>query len=72
MGKKRGLSVVERAKIATLNEEGVLRKANIKKTDFGSFQDLYRSGRPKVTSQKDDHLMMRMVVRLPTCSNKNI
>ena len=34
MGKNRGLSVVERTKIVTVNEERVFRKANIKKPKF--------------------------------------
>ena len=33
---------------------------------------MYRSERPRVTSQKDDHLMERMVVRSPTSSTKKM
>ena len=40
--------------------------------NFGSFQDLYRSGRPRVTYQTDDHLIKRMVVRSPTSSSKKL
>ena len=61
MGKKRGLSVAERAKIVTLNEEGyserqiskklkfsktAIHSAIVKFQNFGSFQDLHSSGRP--------------------------
>ena len=73
MGKKRGLSVVERAKIVTLNEERyserqkklkfsktAIHQAIVRFLNFGRFQDLYGSGRPRVTSQKYDHLMKRI------------
>ena len=67
MVKKRGLSVVERVKIVTLNEEGYSESQKSKKMKFSktaicqpivrfqnfrSFQDLYRSGRPRVTPKK--------------------
>ena len=87
MGKKRGLSVAERSKIVTLHEEGyserqILNRVKFSKTavhqaivkfrNCGSFQDLHRSGRPRVTSQRDDHLIKRMAVRSPTSSSKKI
>ena len=87
MGKKRGLSVAERAKIVTFNEEGyserqiskklkfsktAIHQAIVKFQNFGSFQDLHRSERPRVTSQRDDHLIKRMVVPSPTTSSKKI
>ena len=40
--------------------------------NFGSFQDLYKSERPRVISQKDDHLIKGMVVRSPTISSKKL
>ena len=61
MGKKRGLSVAERAKSVALNEEGYLKRqiyfkikfsktaihlVMVKFRGFGSFQDLHKSGRP--------------------------
>ena len=87
MGKKRGLSVAERSKIVTLHEEGyserqisnrvkfcktAVHQAIVKFRNCGSFQDLHRCGRPRVTSQRDDHLIKRMAVRSPTSSSKKI
>ena len=71
MGKNRGLSVAERAKIIILKEEWYLgrqisKKLNLGKTEihqttvkfrkFVSFQDLHRSESPRVISQRNDHL----------------
>jgi len=79
MGKK-GLSIAKRSKFVTLHEEGyserpLFRELKFSKTavdqavnrfkTFGSFQDLIRAGRPKVTSQRYDHMMQKMVARLP-------
>ena len=87
MGKKSRLLVVERAKIVTLNEERysemqISKKLKFNKTaihqgivrfrNFGSFQDFYRHGKLWVVSQKDDHRMKRMVVRLPTSSSQKL
>ena len=84
MGKKRGLSVAERSKIVTLNEEGYFRKTKFKKTktaihqaiakfrNFVSFQDLHRCENPRITSQRGDHLIKWMVVQSPTSSNTKI
>ena len=86
IGKKRELSVVERGKIVTLNEEKYSERKISKVLKFSktaihqeivkfqnfSFQDLYRFGRPRVTFKKDDHLMKRMVVCSPTSSSKKI
>ena len=78
MGEMRGLPVAERAKSVALNEEGyserqisnklkfsktAIYQAMVKFRNFGSFQYLHRSGRPKLTSQRDDHLIKWMVVR---------
>ena len=77
MGKKKGLSIVQRAKTVTLieyeySEKQVSKKLKFSKTaihqaivrfpNFESFQDLYKSGRSRVTSQKENHQMKRMVV----------
>ena len=86
MGKKRGLSVAKRAKIVTLNKEGyseqqISKKLKFSKTaihqviakfqNFGSFQDLHRSRRSRVTSQKNDHLIKRMqYIHLPYQARK--
>ena len=87
MGKIRGLSVAERAKSVGVNEEGYSRmtiskklkfskiaihRAIVKFQNFGSFQDLRKSGRPMVISQRDDHLIKWMVVRSPTSLSMKI
>ena len=87
MDKKKGLSVVERVKTVTLNEERcserqILKKLKFSKTaiheaivifqNFGIFQDLYRSKKAAVTFQKDEHLMKRMVVRSYVSSSKKL
>ena len=87
MGEMRGLSAAESAKSVALNDEGyserqiskklkfskiAVHQANVKFRNFESFQDLHRSGRPKGTSQRDDHLIKWMVVRSPTSLNKKI
>ena len=87
MGKKRGVSVAERSKIINLNKEGysekqILKKLKLSKTaihqaiakfrNFVSFQDLHRPVSPRVTSQRDDHLIKWMVVCSLTSSSKKI
>jgi len=67
---------VDRSKIIILHEEGyserqisdtlkfiktAIQQAVARFKTFGSFQDLSRTGRPKVTSQRDDHLIKKMV-----------
>ena len=81
------LSIVEREKFVTLNEEGyserqipkklkfsetAIHQAIVRFRNFGSFQDLYWSRRPRITFQKDNHVMKRMVVRSPTSSSKKL
>ena len=77
MGKKRGLSVTKRVKIVTLNKEEYSERKISKKlkfnktaihqaTEIWGAQDLHRSGKPRVTFQKDNNLSKRMVVRSPT------
>jgi len=83
-GQKRGFSVVERSKIVALHDErcserSLSEKQKFSKTavhqamarfkTFGSFQELSRAGRPKVTSQRDEHII-KMVERSPTTSSK--
>ena len=87
MGKNRGLSVAERAKIDTLKEEGYLgrqisKKPKLSKTEihqttvkfrnFVNFQDLHRSGNLRVTSRRDDYLIKWMVVCSLISSSKKI
>ena len=84
IGKKMGLSVAERAKIATVNKVGYLgrqisKKLKLRNTaihqaivifrNFVSFQDLHWSGSPRVTSQRDNYLIKWMVVRSLISSN---
>jgi len=78
---------VDRSKILILYEEGyterqISDKLKFSKTAihqavarfkrFGSFQDLSRTGRPKVASQRNDHMIKKMVVRSPPTSSKNV
>ena len=87
MGEMRRLSLAERAKSVVLNKEGnserqiskklkfsetAIHQAIVKFRNFGSFQDLHTSGRPKVTSRRDEHLIKWMVVRSPTSLSKKI
>jgi len=87
-GQKRGLSGVDRSKIIlhewghsgrqiseNLNWSSVktaVHQAVTRYKTFGSFQDLSRAGKPRVTSQRDDHMIKKMVVRSPTTLSKKI
>ena len=83
MGRKKLLSEVQRGQIVALHEEGlserkIAAKLKVSKTavhqsikkfkQFGSYKDLHRSGRPKKTTIRDDHLMKRIVTRSPRSS----
>jgi len=85
--KNEGLSGVDRSKSIILNEKGyserqISEKLKFSKTAiyqavarfkmFGSFQDLSRAGRPKVTSPRDDHMIKKMGMRSPTTLSKKI
>lgn len=87
MGKKPSLTVEKRAKIVALHECGfsereISLKVNVSKTGVhqsiskfkisGNYTDLKRSGRPRKTSVRDDHVMRRMVTRSPTTSCNKI
>jgi len=50
----------------------LIHQAVARLTMFDSFQDLSSTGRPKVTSQRDDHIAMKMIVRLSSTFNKKI
>ena len=78
MGKIRGLSVAERAKSVAWNKEGhserqISKKLKFSKTAIYQANVKFRNfGRPKVISQRNDHLIKWMVVRSPTSLNKKI
>jgi len=40
-----------------------IHKAVVRFKTFCGFQYLHRAGKPKVTSQRDDHMIMKMIVR---------
>ena len=83
MGQKKSLSEVLRGQIVALHNEGLSERkiaANLKvsKTamhqsikkfnQYCSYKDLHRSGRPRKTTIRDDHLMKRIVTRSPLSS----
>ena len=85
MGRKTSLSDVQRARIVTLHEEGhserkMAVKMSCSKTavhttinnfDFyGNYSDKKKSGRPRKTSRRDDHMMKLTISRSPTNSCK--
>ena len=87
MGKKPSLSSEKRAQIVTLSNlnfsvREIARKVKVTKTaahnaitkyqNEGIFTDRKRSGRPKVTSRREDHLMHKVVTRSPMSSSKTI
>ena len=49
-----------------------IHQAIVRLKTFGSFQDFHMAGRPKVTSQRDDYMIKRMVVCSSTTSSKKI
>jgi transposase len=81
MDKKASLTVVKRAEIVVLHEVGLSereigKKVHVSKTAVhqavsklkisGKYTNLKRSGRPRKTTTRDDHVIRRMVVRSPT------
>lgn len=87
MGKKASLSEIQRAQIVILCNEGqserkISEKLNVSKTavhqaivkfkNTGLYSDQKRSGRPRKTTVRDDHLIRRIAVRSPTSSCKKI
>ena len=87
MGKKASLSETQRAQIVILCKEGqserkISEKLNVSKTavhqtivkfkNTGLYSDQKRSGRPRKTTVRDDHLIHRIAVRSPTSSCKKI
>ncbi|KAK6173376.1 hypothetical protein SNE40_016841 [Patella caerulea] len=83
MGRKSSLTEIQRAQAVTLKEEGysirnIARRLRISKTAVhnavlkfntdGNFRDRKRSGRPRKTTQRDNHLIKRVVQRSPYSS----
>ena len=87
MGKRNSLSEVQRAQIVALNSQNLskrqisaqmwcsktaVHKAIAKYQQDGSYTDKKRTGRPRVTTAREDNVMRRIVVRSPTISIKKI
>ena len=87
MGKKKSLSEVQRAQIVAipgqnLSERQISAQMGCSKTAVhqaiakylqdGSYTDKKRTGRPRVTTAREDNVMRRIVVRSPTSSTKKI
>ena len=87
MGKKKSLSEVQRAQIVALHGQNLserlisaqmgcsktaVHQAIAKYQDDGSYTDRKRSGRPRVSTAREDNLMRRIVMRSPTSSMKKI
>ena len=87
MGKKKSLSEVQMAQIVALHgqnlserllsaqmgcSETAVHQAIAKYQEDGSYTDRKRSGRPRVSTAREDNLMRRIVMRSPTSSMKKI
>ena len=87
MGKKKSLSEVQRAQIVALHGQNLserlisaqmgcsktaVHQAIAKYQEDGAYTDRKRSGRPRVSTAREDNLMRRIVMRLPTSSMKKI
>ena len=87
MGKKKSLSEVQRAQIVALHGQNLserlisaqmgcsktaVHQAIAKYQEDGSYTDRKRSGRPRVSTAREDNLMRRIVMRSPTSSMKKI
>ena len=87
MGKKKSLSEVHRAQIVALHGQNLserlisaqigcsktaVHQAIAKYQEDGSYTDRKRSGRPRVSTAREDNLMRRIVMRSPTSSMKKI
>ena len=85
MGQKRSLSKKKRAEIVTLSSlkfsvgqiekklkvsKTAVNNAIIKYQNEGTFKDRTRSGRPMVTSSREDRLMRKVVTRSSVSSSK--
>ena len=80
---KKPLSEVQRGQIVALHNKGlseqrIAAKLKVSKTavhqsikkfkQYGSYKDLHRSGRPRKTTIRDDHLIKKIVTRSPLSS----
>ena len=87
MGKKKSLSEVQRAQIVALHDQNLserqisaqmgcsktaVHQAIAKYQHDGSYTDKKRTGRPRVTTEREDNVMRRIVVRSPMSSMKKI
>lgn len=87
MGKKPSLTTTTRAQVFALKQEGyterqlavrfkcsktAIHQAIIRYQETGSFEDKRRSGRPRITSARDDSVMKRIAIRSPSSSIKKI
>ena len=87
MGKKKSLSKVQRAQIVALRGQNLserqisaqmgcsktaVHQAIAKYQQDGSYTDKKKPGRPRVTTAREDNMMMRIVVRSLTSSMKKI
>ena len=87
MGKKKSLSEVQRDQIIALHGQNLserqisaqmgcsktaVHQAIAKYQQDGSYTDKKRTGRPRVTTAREDNLMRRIVVRSPTSSINKI
>ena len=87
IGKKKSLSEVQRAQIVALHGQNqserqvsaqmgcsktAVNQAIAKYQQVGSYTDKERTGRPRVTTVREDNVMRRIVVRSPTSSMKKI
>ena len=87
MGKRASLTEVQRGQIVILQKQGLterdisqkigcsktaVHQAIVKFKNLGTFRDLKRSGRPRKTTPRDDHVIRRIAVRSPTSSCRKI
>ena len=83
MGQKKSLREVQRGQIIALHNEGlserkISAKLKVSKTvvhqsikkfeHYGSYKDVSKSGRPRKTTVRGDHVMKRIVTRSPMSS----
>ena len=87
MGKKPSLSAIQRGQIVILHQEGLserkiseklsisrpaVHRAIEKYKEDGTYVDKPRSGRPRKTTPRDDHIIKRTVIRSPHSSCKKV
>ena len=87
MGKKKSLSNVQRARIIALhgqilselqifpqmrNSRAAMHQEIAKCQQDGSYTDKKKTGRPRIATAREDHIMRRIVMKSPTSSMKEI